>query len=628
MTDASLDSGQGSAIRRVERALEKLGRRRGKTKGTWQCPAAGHEDCHPSFQAKQVNGGVRLRCFVGCSQEEMLRGLGLSEADLLDEPTVEEPAAGGERRVVARYRYFDRHGEPLAQKVRYEPKDFAWEVPDGKGAWRRARKGEGNPDVLYNLREVIEANEVHLCEGEKAADRLMQDGHAATCPPAGWRKQYTEFFRGKRVTVWQDRDEPGRKKAEEAYRDLLGVAASVRVVQSKAGADKADAFDHLEAGYGIDEAVQLMPNPHVAERATILSAQEFESDELPPAIVEGLVHEDALISVTGASKAGKSIWANQLVMAAATGARFLGLEVRQSRVLLASLEMAAALVRDRMQRISRDVGIRMPKVGEELFIIAPTRRRTAALDLTTVEGLNHLVQCIENTHAKLVVLDTLYKFCLGADPNDNAVMGRLFSNLSGVAQTTGAALLVLDHVAKGAGGMTVSQSALGAQIKGAAARTIVQLRRLSPADGGSWELNVESHFGNWDQPIMYRRPTLSEGGWGFGCVRCSATNARGISGEALRAVFMKHGERESEDGAPYFPSQTKLIDALRAEGFVEGKSRDAAQKVIRCIEQDYIAQNNAEDKIRSRYPVWQEIGGRGKPTQYTWMEWVWEALNR
>ncbi len=379
---------------------------------------------------------------------------------------------------------------------------------------------------------------------------------------------------------------------------------------------------------GEDGAEQLLPDPRIAARATILSAADFADDEVPPEIVEGLVHEDALISQTGASKAGKSIVANQMAMAIATGTDFLGLRVRQCPVLLASLEMSAALVRDRMERISRDVRIPMPEVGRDLFIIAPTRRRTAALDLTSIEGRDHLTRCVETIGARVVVLDTLYKFCLGADPNDNATMGQLFSDLADLAQTTGAALVVLDHVAKGAGSGVVSQSALGAQIKGGAARTIAHLKRVSAADGGAWELNVESHFGNWDEPIAYKRPKFDDGGWGFGCVRCSGAEARGVSGDALRAVFMKHGTRDGDDGSVSFASQGRLIEALRAEGLVEGDSREAGQRIIRSIEPHFIADHQADDKIRRRYPVWREEGGHGKATSYRWIESVWEWLNQ
>lgn len=64
------------------------------------------------------------------------------------------------------YPYCDRDREVVSTKYRFEPgkngrsKSFSWD--------------NGNPGVLYNLPEIIEADHVHICEGEKAADRLNE----------------------------------------------------------------------------------------------------------------------------------------------------------------------------------------------------------------------------------------------------------------------------------------------------------------------------------------------------------------------------------------------------------------------------------------------------------------------
>ncbi len=42
----------------------------------------------------------------------------------------------------------------LARKLRFEPKDFRMQVPEGED-WRLAGNGEGNPHVLYRLPAVM-----------------------------------------------------------------------------------------------------------------------------------------------------------------------------------------------------------------------------------------------------------------------------------------------------------------------------------------------------------------------------------------------------------------------------------------------------------------------------------------
>lgn len=173
-------------------------------------------------------------------------------------------------RRVTEYLYTDRMGEPLRRKVRWEPgfdgrdKSFSWEKSQGRGGWIKCGRGEGNPGVLYRLSEVMEADDVHAHEGEKAADRAAlasPAGVAHTCLPAGdsLTPEMLDVLRGKRVTIWADRDAAGRTKAAKRYHQLIGVASSVLVVQAAVEAEGADAHDHLEAGHPIDAAIPVAP---------------------------------------------------------------------------------------------------------------------------------------------------------------------------------------------------------------------------------------------------------------------------------------------------------------------------------------------------------------------------------
>jgi len=341
-----------------------------------------------------------------------------------------------------------------------------------------------------------------------------------------------------------------------------------------------------------------------------VTEEEFQNDRVPDAVIERLAHEGTVSLNTGASKAGKSFFSTQAAMCVATGTPFLGLQVERAPVLYISLEMIAALMRFRMEAISRDVGISMPRIGTDFFLIAPTGRRMESLSILEDAGRERLRNAIRTSGAHLVVLDTFHRFALGADPNDNAQMSLLFAALNEDAHDTRAAFLVLDHVAKSAGenGYTPSTTAIGAQSKGASSSSIIALKRLDTARGGTYEIRVESHFDSWDEPLTYRRPMRADGTPGAGCVVVGAAEAKGLDVIRLHELFTTYGAVDCE-GRRMFPSLRKLRDALQESGMSSGNS--SGEELIRRIERQF-----GSTERHSARPVW--ITGT-KPRRYTWL---------
>jgi len=92
---------------------------------------------------------------------------------------------------------------------------------------------------------------VYLVEGEKDADRLASLGLVATCNAGGagkWRKEHSEFLRGRHVVVLPDNDDAGREHARKAVKALRGIATDVRVVELPDLPEKGDVSDWLDAG--------------------------------------------------------------------------------------------------------------------------------------------------------------------------------------------------------------------------------------------------------------------------------------------------------------------------------------------------------------------------------------------
>jgi hypothetical protein len=121
------------------------------------------------------------------------------------------------------------------------------------GASDRWISGIGDaPRVIYQLPKVRAAvrkgETVHITEGEKKVHQLLDLGFVATCNDGGagkWKPEHTEGLRGaRRVVIWPDNDEPGRRHAEAVARALLDAGVpDVRVA----------ALSELGEGEGVDD---------------------------------------------------------------------------------------------------------------------------------------------------------------------------------------------------------------------------------------------------------------------------------------------------------------------------------------------------------------------------------------
>lgn len=233
----------------------------------WVAKCPSHGDRTPSLGIrKSKKGHVLLRCFAGCDTKDILAALGLSLGDLyLDEqreawlakkreaerlcPAIRKPA---ERKPLgkleATYRYTDKFGELVAEKLRYEGKVFLWRKPKLTGGWEWKVDRATLP--LYLLHEIAQAHTIYLVEGEKDADRLRaaipvgkRGGIAVTTAPNGsksWKPDYAQWFRDRKVWIIPDSDAPGMEYAAKAARDIAPQAAAVRIVSVAPAKDVSD----------------------------------------------------------------------------------------------------------------------------------------------------------------------------------------------------------------------------------------------------------------------------------------------------------------------------------------------------------------------------------------------------
>ncbi|MEU3436359.1 DUF3987 domain-containing protein [Streptomyces sp. NPDC006863] len=276
-----------SAYERVMEALQQHG---SNGRGTaWQCVA--HEDRSPSLSVTKGREGVLLNCHAGCATEDIVSALGLTMADLFDEPLEKRERP----KVVAEYPYADEQGEVLYVVRRLEPgydgerKTFRQYRPDGRPGVKGVRK------VPYRLPQLIETAQaggtVFVLEGEKDVDTADRLGIAATCNVGGagkWSDDYTAYLSGaSEVIVIADRDEPGRKHAAAVADSVQRAGIPVRVLEPARGKDMTD---HIAAGLGFDDLVPATRTAP-AQNGSSNSSEPLWGPEDAPAGISGTENE-------------------------------------------------------------------------------------------------------------------------------------------------------------------------------------------------------------------------------------------------------------------------------------------------------------------------------------------------
>lgn len=224
-----------------------------------RCPA--HRDTNPSLEVwENPDGSAGLKCWAGCSTDEVLVAIGLPRSALF--PT--RPARNNSKRTIAvTYDYHDENGNLLFQTVRFVPKGFSQRRPDGKGGWIwKLGDTKRVPYRLPGLKKAIEASEtVFIPEGEKDVGSLAAIGLPATTNPMGacnWQDSYSQYFAGAKVVVLPDNDGKGQKHAQQVANSLRNVAASVKVLELPGLPDKGDVTDWLQTGRTKEELLALV----------------------------------------------------------------------------------------------------------------------------------------------------------------------------------------------------------------------------------------------------------------------------------------------------------------------------------------------------------------------------------
>lgn len=375
---------------------------RNGTKFSARCPA--HDDGRASLSISRGDDGRALVfCFAGCSTPDVVEALGLKMIDLFGDAREFD---------AAQYVYTDEAGNPLIRVTRTWPKGFRQERWDD-GSWRNRILDTRR--TVYNLPEVVGAAHVWIVEGEKDVESLRAIGVVGTTTLGGankWRDEYTESFRGKRVDIIADNDEPGLESAARIRNALRTVAKGLDIWVNP---DGKDVTDLLNSGKGLKDLERYVTSDDKAFEPMDWDTYEVEKVEW---LLEPYIPVNSRVMAFGPAGSLKSLWAMWVASK---------LSKDNHKVAYFSLEMPPREVAKRLKKMNP------PKENFKLF------RRLSFESQTDLAAACDLLKGYS-----LIVVDSWS--AVHGDTNNNDAVAKLDREFFlPLIEETGATLLILDN---------------------------------------------------------------------------------------------------------------------------------------------------------------------------------------
>lgn len=157
-------------------------------------------------------------------------------------------------------------------------------------------------------------------------------------------------------------------------------------------------------------------------------------------LVEGVIYPKTVSMLFSPPAQFKSLVANHLAMAIASGKQFMGLKSKKYPVIFCDKENNEQILKDRLQRLCKGHGIRKRKIP--LWFI------TQHGDLLNTTFFEALKKEIMDRKAKLVIFDTLHRF---ADYEENAAddINKIYTEVfQPIVNNCDCAVLFLHHTTK------------------------------------------------------------------------------------------------------------------------------------------------------------------------------------
>jgi len=182
---------------------------------------------------------------------------------------------------------------------------------------------------------------------------------------------------------------------------------------------------------------------------TALPEIEFYEDfmasvsAVPPELVEGILHQGCKMVLAGSSKSNKSWALLDLALSVACGAKWWGRRCTKAPVVYINFELPRWSIN---RRIASLVGARREFAGfGRSLALWNLRGRNA--DLTVLRPL--LEERLARHQFGMIILDPAYKLLGDRDENANGEIAGLMNEFEALACSSGAAVVIAHHFAKG-----------------------------------------------------------------------------------------------------------------------------------------------------------------------------------
>ena len=191
----------------------------------------------------------------------------------------------------------------------------------------------------------------------------------------------------------------------------------------------------------------------------IMSLNQFVATDpqVPPMIVDGLLHQGSRMILGGTSKSNKTWCLLDMAISVASGQNWWGRKTTKSTVCYINFELAPWSIAKRIV----DVCQARPEckgLGESLHLWNLRGHNT---DLTMMRP--KLEEQLARHRFGLIILDPAYKVLGDRDENSNGEISGLMNELEKMAQSSGASIVIAHHFAKG----DSSQKEAGDRMSGA-----------------------------------------------------------------------------------------------------------------------------------------------------------------
>ena len=446
------------------------------------CPV--HQGTDPNCSVFESDGGrIGANCWsTGCEPSAIMVAM---ERDC-NLSTINPP----EYTFQATYR---RNGKPVD----------VWRIdrPDGSKDFPTAGSREGIPLLIHG---DAASDLIIVVEGERAARAVQRAGFTAASYLGGAKSvKFADYsiLKDKTVAIWPDNDVTGFEAGELAARKAQEAGADPVWFLAPVEGDKADAANVPPADLPamIDERLATAtpfedgPGPEVAKPFRLVWRDMADVADLPEInwILPGVLAAPSVALLTGATKAGKTLFTLALLKAATTGQPFLGYTIPMMRAWYLT-EMTDYVLKAQLGIIDwtppRNIFPVAYKNEQDFFQMSPQALADALL-------WDYESAVDAGIPPKLVCFDTLGRWLRGFDFNDYSQVNAATEPLLRVAselKDDGCIVLLLHHQRKGGGRGT--DGSLGSQALSGAVDTHCGLT-IKSADSEIRALNIQSRLG-------------------------------------------------------------------------------------------------------------------------------------